>query len=425
LKTSGYKVLRFEDGRRVFINPKTGQTYHNGEVFKQLELAQVLRNVSQFGVDYMYGGDWGREFVKKVNEYGGNMTMEDMINYKPVWNETLSSSYLSENLQFHTLNYPSVGGVSLLETMNIIENLGISIPYNESSDSLYKLTHAARWSRLLQVVDYFTPSMLKTMFPGIDLSFKGRISKNTAKQVYQLLFENPREEVLNRWYHYYKKCERHPNNPCQYTSQSHVTPPRGHSDSLTVADRFGNVVAMVHSINSLPFGTGLVVRGIALPDARASNTGQLTAVKGGQQILNVLQPMIALLNGKPISAQGTIGGGLHEYSILNLVNIFNLKKLPKQAAMMPHFQDLQFRDDGCFPLNETIYIGVEHGGFSEALVKETQQTYEQCFHMVGGPQEPTSTGDPGYIAQIFLSPVSSLMLGAVDNQLNGWSEGVN
>ena len=115
LKTSGYKVLRFEDGRRVFINPKTGQTNHNGELFKQLELAQVLRNVSQFGVDYMYGGDWGREFVKKVNEYGGNMTMEDMVNYKPVWNETLSSSYLSEKLQFHTLNYPSFGGVSKME----------------------------------------------------------------------------------------------------------------------------------------------------------------------------------------------------------------------------------------------------------------------------------------------------------------------
>src|SRR3989338_4765152 len=99
----------------------------------------------------------------------------------------------------------------------------------------------------------------------------------------------------------------------------------------------------------------------------------------------------------PIKAQGTIGGGLHEYSILNLFNILLMKQTPKQAVMQPHFQDLQFRSDSCFPLNQTIYVGPEKGGFSNSLVLQTQQQFGQCFNILGGDQEATSTGDPGYI----------------------------
>jgi len=41
-----------------------------------------------------------------------------------------------------------------------------------------------------------------------------------------------------------------------------------HSDGVVVADAFGNVVALVHSINCLPlYGIGVFVQGVALNSA--------------------------------------------------------------------------------------------------------------------------------------------------------------
>ncbi|EFC41376.1 Gamma-glutamyltranspeptidase [Naegleria gruberi] len=423
LKYDGYKIFKFEEGKRIFINPNTNQPYKKGELFRQLELADTLKNVSQFGSDYMYTGEWAKDFVTKVNQYGGIITMQDMIQYQPIWGEALNGTFKLEELTIHGLDYPSIGGMSIIEAMNLIELLNNTQPYNESANSLYQLVQIARWGRLVQVVDYFKPQLLASMFPNIDLSFQGRLSKTTARQAYDLIFNSNKEDLLNRWLKFYKKCETMPNNPCMYKTPSESII-KGHSDSLTVADSDGNVVALVHSINSQPFGTGLIVGGIPLSDAISSNLGQLASVKGGQQILNPLQPIIVTLRGKPLLAQGTIGGGLHEYSILNLYNVLVMKKTPKQAVMLPHFQDLQFRSDFCFPLNQTIYVGPEKGGFSLPLVQETQLEYGQCFNILGNDQAATSTGDPGYIAQLLKPTTSQLILGAVDNMLNGWSEGL-
>ena len=118
------------------------------------------------------------------------------------------------------------------------------------------------------------------------------------------------------------------------------------------------------------------------------------------------------------------------YSILNLVNILDFHNTPKQAVMIPKFQHVQFRRDGCFPLNSTVFTDTDLGGFDPTVVKTTQQEFSTsrgvCFNVVAGPLASSSTSDPGYIATVYRAPTkSSLMLGAVDNQLNGYSEGVS
>ncbi len=43
----------------------------------------MLKNISLEGVGYMYGGPWASIAAKAVGAQGGNITLEDYLNYRP------------------------------------------------------------------------------------------------------------------------------------------------------------------------------------------------------------------------------------------------------------------------------------------------------------------------------------------------------
>lgn len=71
--------------------------------------------------------------------------------------------------------------------------------------------------------------------------------------------------------HYSRKCLRYQEN----LDATDFASFQGHSGAFTVMDQYANAVCIVHSLNSMPFGTGLFVDGIALSDATTANIGQL------------------------------------------------------------------------------------------------------------------------------------------------------
>ncbi len=68
----------------IFIDPKTGDVYKEGDTIKRETLAntlEILANAEDAAHEF-YEGEIGRLFVEDLQALGGNITMEDMKNYE-------------------------------------------------------------------------------------------------------------------------------------------------------------------------------------------------------------------------------------------------------------------------------------------------------------------------------------------------------
>jgi len=68
----------------IFVNPKTGQVYKEGDLIKRPKLADTLERIAENKAVEFYEGKVGQWFVDDLRDFGGNITMEDMKNYKSV-----------------------------------------------------------------------------------------------------------------------------------------------------------------------------------------------------------------------------------------------------------------------------------------------------------------------------------------------------
>ena len=105
--------------------------------------------------------------------------------------------------------------------------------------------------------------------------------------------------------------------------QTVQTPGMGnHSDSIVAIDRWGNIAALVHSINTVVWGTtGIVVGGVPISDAAVVNKYRLMRMKAGERVPNDMAPTIAMREGKPVLATAAIGSSLTAETVRLLVGI--------------------------------------------------------------------------------------------------------
>lgn len=73
--------------RKVYINPKTNDTWREGDIIFNLELADTLEKLADSSdfVHEFYEGGIGQELVAKIRSLGGHLTLEDLAAYKPLW----------------------------------------------------------------------------------------------------------------------------------------------------------------------------------------------------------------------------------------------------------------------------------------------------------------------------------------------------
>lgn len=89
-------------------------------------------------------------------------------------------------------------------------------------------------------------------------------------------------------------------------------------------DRWGNVAALVHSINTVPWGTtGIVVGGIPISDAAGFQQSLMAAFKPGDMVPQDESPVIAMNGRKPDLAVATIGVSLLPETVRLLVGVLS------------------------------------------------------------------------------------------------------
>lgn len=215
-------------------------------------LAKALRLMQQQGRDAFYKGEIAAAIVKKVQANGGVMSASDLAEFTSEWVDPVSTNYHG----YDVFQLPPPGqGFAALEMLNILEvcvpKLGLNLAALGPSNPTY-------WHLLVEAKK---------------LAYADLLSKNADPT-----FANVPVATLLSKAHAASLCGRINPNVASKATASRSTD--GGTIYLTTADRWGNMVSLVHSVFSVygsratvaPYGFVLHNRGAAFSlDAQSPN----------------------------------------------------------------------------------------------------------------------------------------------------------
>jgi len=385
-------LTRLPETKRVFTK-QDGEFYKAGELFKQPQLAETLRKIAAQGTDYIYQGEWAKKFVAAVQSEGGKMTLADLKAYRPIWSEPLQTNY--HGYQVYSLGHPSVGGVNTIEAFNLLEAADLKQygHYTTSPEALYEFIRICRAGYFLSGWPLHT---IKMYLPDLDLAPESRVKKESARILWKKMHEPAWEKMLS------------------------VFAPKGkadnHSAGVVAVDRKGNMAAVLHTINTVLWGTtGIFVDGISIPDSATFQQFQIAGMKPGDRLPDTTNPVIVLKNDKPYLASSCTGSALHQTTMSNLVNVLDFGMDLKKSIDTPNFMGPYFGSllgGGQVP---QIYMEVlAEGEFDENLVKAVVNK-GQAIKLLPKNQ----TGGSGYWVAIQIDPKTGKRVGVAPPLSNG------
>ena len=363
---------RHLETRKIFTKTN-GQFYVQGDLFRQPALAATLKQVATHGASYIYEGAWGNKFVEVIQRNGGKITRDDMVRYRAKWEQPLTTNYRGD--QAFTAGLSAWGGVHNIEVLNLLElaDLKKHGSYTRSPTTLL-------W--LMQIAECHKMTWHQHDLHGRDLSLRSRATKETSAWIWN--------QMQNRTWPWLPKSLRKG---------------RGlgnHSDAIVVADQWGNMAVIGHTINTSLWGnTGLFVDGISIPDPGANQQSEIKRAGSGQRLPNGMNPLIILRNGKPILGCSAIGGGLHHKTVQVLLNILDFDQDPQQAVDTPAFLP---NGVGRGTFDPEVLAGVQALGFKVNVL-------------------PDKELQPGYWVGVQVNPTNGCFRGAVSRTLEAEAVG--
>lgn len=312
--------------RNVFLKRRYGlfRGYEAGDLFVQPELAHTLRQVASQGARYMYTGDWGRKFVDITRREGGQITHQDMEEYEPVWADPNHSTYYGYDV--HALGYPSLGAMSVVFSINMMESADLmAFPHASSSaDALYRLMYSSRVSEFFYAP--YAAEILETHIPEGDFSYESRAEKENARLIWEKIAGGEWPEI-----------ER------QIAQHGFSRP--SHSEAILAVDAQGNVASVCHTINVDRWGnTGIFVDGVSIPGPGSEQQYYIDKIGPGAYLPDTTNPVLVLRNGLPVVASSCIGSDLHSATVQNLYNMLNFDMSMAESRATPKFQSMDWGD---------------------------------------------------------------------------------
>ena len=311
-------LSRLPETKAVFTRAD-GSPYEAGDMFTQPALARTLRMVAEQGADYMYAGPWAEKLVQMVGDIGGRMTVEDLANYEVVWSEPAHGSYHGFDLYAH--GSPAEGGIGLIEAMNLAELAGVSDHghYGDSPEALFWLTQIARPGLTFAIGGQEAADGIAAMI-GADLTHETRVQKETSAKLWGAIQDGSFPGVV--------------------VPEGGAAP---HSDAVVAIDQWGNMAAVVHSINTVSWGTtGIFVDGISIPDSGIFQQGMMAQIEPGSRLPDPTNPGLVLKDGKPFMGFSSIGSGLHQRTIGGLLSVLDFGLTPHEAVDKPALGSFSF-----------------------------------------------------------------------------------
>ncbi len=336
------RYLDFPNFKETWM--QSGDTPKKGEIFKNLDLAKTLEEISKTKRKSFYEGRLAKEIARFIKDQGGFLSFEDMSNYQSEWVEPVSSNYRG----YDVWELPPNGqGIAALQILNILEGFDLKAMGLNSAEYVHHFVEAKKIAFADRAKYYADPK-----FNNIDIKYL--ISKEYA--------ELRRKEI---------------NSLKASQTDSAGILKNGDTIYLTTADKDGNMVSLIQS-NYRGMGSGMIPNnlGFMLQDRGelfSLNPDHANSLMGGKRPFHTIIPAFVTKDGEPFLSFGVMGGATqpqaHAQIMINLIDFeMNLQEAG-DAPRIVHSGSSQPTDE---QMLDGGYISLE-SGFKDTVIDELEK----------------------------------------------------
>lgn len=309
------KMSAHADSRRVWV--PGGQTPGAGNIFRNPEFASTLQILAAEGYDVFYKGHIAQQIARCVQEAGGVLTEDDLMNYQAEWVEPISVNY-GDGYSFYEIP-PNGQGLTALVALNLVSGFDLPAMGYGTADYYHTLIEAIK----LAFADAFT-YIADPCQANIPLS--GLLSDAYAEQRRGLITMDQAISPLPG-----------------------IPPQHGDTVYLTVADGQGNMVSWIQSLY-MGFGSGLTAgtTGIQLQNRGANfslEPGHPNEAAPGKRPYHTIIPGFITKDGQAWGSFGVMGGFMQPQGHLQVgLNLVEFGMDPQTALDAPRFNWLKEKE---------------------------------------------------------------------------------
>ena len=403
---------------------KNGKPFAPGDLFEQADLARTLETLARDGAQSFYRGSIARLTADFYEKKGGLLRLEDLAAVRAEEAEPIRTVYKGYEIYGAP---PNSQGIVMLMALNLLEETDLRRLGHNSAEYLHTITEALKLA--LADRDHYIADPRFAKVPVQEL-----LSKSYAAERRKLIRPDralrgapPPGDPKGMKGVLAGREVVYEDGPQPIRTAPTGADGQGETSSFSIADRFGNLVSVTHSVNAT-FGSGMVVEGGGfvlnnrLPYF-SLDPNDANVLVPGKRPRHTITPALAMKNGKPFLAWNTPGGdnqpGAMLQAFLNVVEFgMNLQQSLEsptvttnshRPSMYPH----KAGDTLVIPKMLADLVGTGLAAKGHRLqVGARQQPYQQQISGAGA------------VKMVLIDPQSGVFHGGVspakDNYVMGW-----
>jgi gamma-glutamyltranspeptidase/glutathione hydrolase len=419
------KISKYPSSVRVLL--KGGKPFDPGDVLVQSDLGRTLQTIAKDGPDAFYKGAIARRVAAFYEQQGGLIRDQDLASMEAEESAPIKTMYKGYEVY---QSAPNSQGIVLLIALNVLEGFDLGPMGHNSADYVHVVTEALKLAFADRNQYIADPRFVKNMPVAELLSQEYADKRRGLIRMDRAIAGtappgDPRrgEPVLAGHQISYG------NGASAGAGQmaSHLFDSDGETSSFSIADSYGNLVSVTHSVN-LTFGSGMVVEGLGfvLNDRMpyfSLEEGDVNVLVPGKRPRQTINPALALKDGRPFLAWNTPGADNQPQAMLQaFLNVVEFGMNVQQAVEAPTITSTSFRESN-YPQRAANQLGLPKVLADTVGESLTRKGHALQVTTLQAPYLQTPSG-AGAVKMVLMDSTRGVVLGGVspakDNYVIGW-----
>ena len=314
------KMARFPTSVAAYGKPGGGE-WAAGDRMKLPDLGRALAAIAADGADAFYTGWIADSIDAQMARHGGIISKADLRDYKAVERMPVRGKFLGNEII--SMPPPSSGGIVMIETLNLMERMGVAKMKPGSAEYMHSRIEAARRAYLDRARYLGDPDFVVV---PVDRLTSGAYADSLARTI------NPQRAASS------------------LELGADIVSPNQESEETThfsVVDAQGMAVSNTYTLEA-GFGSGVVVGGTGIilnnemgdfnkKPGETNTSGDIgtpaNLIAPGKRMLSSMAPAIVTRNGQLLLVTGSPGGRTIPNTVLDVILGVTLFKRDARAAV--------------------------------------------------------------------------------------------
>lgn len=416
-------LSKFPASTQVFL--RGGESLAAGDVLVQTDLGKTLETIATDGADVFYQGSIARRIAEFFETQQGLIRHDDLSNVRAQEDAPIRTTYK----EYEILETPpNSQGIVLLLALNILEGFDLPRMGHNSADYLHVVTEALKLAFADRNQYIADPRFAQ------DIPVESLLSRGYAEKRRELIRMDcaiagvappgdPRrgDAILAPKKVSYAAAQGARAAPSARSALD------GDTSSFSIADPYGNVVSVTHSIAGV-FGSGMVTGnlGFVLNNRMiyfGLETDDINALEPGKRVRQTSCPALVLKNGKPFLAWNTPGVDNQPQAMLqSFLNVVEFGMNVQEATEAPTIITSSFRQSK-YPQPAPNALAMPEVLAREIGAELTRRGHTLRVSALQPPYFQAPSG-AGAVKMVLVDPESGILFGGVspakDNCVAGW-----